>query len=90
MVKPVFSVCQTKDGEAFRDPYFKGVCVVLVMLVPKDDHEAENSDILGVLSERLIEEEEFLEAVRHGGKEEIRALVSQYLNQYFKHYLDKI
>ena len=60
------------------------------MLVPKDDHEVENSDILGVLSERLIEEEEFLETVRHGGKEEIRALVSQYLNQYFKHFLDKI
>jgi len=60
------------------------------MLVPKDDHEVENSDILGVLSERMIEEEEFLEAVRQEGKEEIRALVSQYLNQYFKQYLDKI
>jgi len=90
VVKPVFSVCQTKDGEPFSDPYFRGVCVVLIMLVPKGDHEVENSDILGVLSERLIEEEEFLDTVRHGGKEEIRALVSQYLNQYFKHYLDKI
>ena len=90
VVKPVFSVCQTKDGTPFSDPYFKGVCVVLVMLVPKDDHTAENSEILGVLSERLIEEEAFLEAVRHGGKEEIRAFVSQYLNQYFRHYLDTI
>ena len=90
VVKPVFSVCQTKDGTSFFDPYFKGVCVVLVMLVPKDDHTAENSEILGVLSERLIEEEAFLEAVRHGGKEEIRAFVSQFLNQYFRHYLDKI
>ena len=90
VAKPVFSVCQTKDGKSFLDPYFRGVCVVLVMLVPKDDHAAENSEILGVLSERLIEEEEFLEAVRFGEKEEIRALVSRYLNQYFKHYLDKM
>lgn len=90
VAKPVFSVCQTKDGESFSDPYFKGVSVVLIMLVPKDDHAAENSEILGVLSERLVEEEEFLEAVRYRGKEEIRALVSQYLNQYFKHYLDKM
>lgn len=90
VAKPVFSVCQTKNGEPFEDPYWKEIGVVLIMLVPKDDHEAENSAILGVLSERLVEEEAFLEAVRYGGKEEIRGLISQYLNQYFKHYLDKM
>lgn len=88
--KPICLVCQTKDGEAFADPYFKGGCAVLVMLVPDDEDVVANSEILGVLSERLIEEEEFLEAVKHSGPETIRELVSRYLNQYFRQFLEKI
>lgn len=88
--RPVFLVCQTKDGEAFTDPYFQGSCAVLVMLVPDDGDVAVNSEILGVLSERLIEEEEFLEAVKYHGPEMIRELVSRYLNQYFRQFLEKI
>lgn len=90
VTRPVFSVCQTKNGKAFTDPYFKGISVALVMLVPKDEFEAENSGILGCLSEELVEEDSFLEAVTHGEKEEIRGLVSKYLNQYFKQYLEKV
>lgn len=88
--KPVFFVCQSKDGSAFTDHYFKGICAVLVMLVPKDENVTENSNILGVLSERIIEEDEFLEAVTHGSKAEITNLVSRYFNQYFKKYLESM
>lgn len=89
VVKPVFAVCQSKDGGPFTDGYFRGVCTVLIMLVPKDEHVTENSEILGVLSERLIEEERFLETVKYEGKEAIRELVSKYLNQFFRQFLDK-
>lgn len=88
--KPVFSVCQTMDGSPFTAPEFKGICAALVMLVPDDEQVRENSSILGVLSERLVESDEFLEAVQHGRKEDIKGYVSQYLNQYFKQYLDGI
>lgn len=88
--RPCFFVCQTKDGGPFQDPYFKGVRACLVMLAPMDEHVRESSEILGVLSERLIEEDSFLEAVETGGKEEIRGFVSEYLNQYFRQYLEKI
>lgn len=88
--RPVFSVCQTRDGGPLTHPYFKGICAVLVMLVPKDEHVKENSGLLGVLSERLVEEEAFLDTVKHGQREEIRAFVSKYLNQYFRQFLDKI
>ena len=87
---PVFFVCQTKDGNSFTNPYFKGICAALVMLAPEDEQVMENSGILGVLSERLVEEDEFLDAIKAGGKEEIRKFVSIYLNQYFRRYLDKI
>lgn len=88
--KPVFSVCQTKDGAPYTDRYFKGVCAVLVMLVPADEQVVVNSSILGVLSERIIEEDEFLEAVTCGSKELIAELVSRYFNQYFKQYLEQM
>lgn len=88
--KPVVSVCQTKDGGSFVDPYFKGICAVLIMLAPKDAQVRENSEIMGSLSEKLVEEDSFLEAVWHGGKEEIRDQVSKALNQYFNQVLDKM
>lgn len=88
--KPVFSVCRTKDGKPFGNPHFKGILAVLVMLVPVDEYEKENSDILGTLSERLVEEDAFLEAVQSGEKEDIRSFVSRYLNQYFKQCLEKM
>ncbi len=90
IIKPSFLVCQTRQGTPFTNPYLKGTRAVLVMLVPKDEHVTQNSEILGILSERLIEEDSFLEAVLQKGKEEIRTYVSEYLNQYFKQYLDKI
>lgn len=88
--KPVFSVCQTRDGNPFQASEFQGICAALVMLVPDDDEAVENSSLLGVLSERLVEEDGFLESVKHGQKEDIKRYVSMYLNQYFKQYLDKI
>lgn len=90
VTRPCFFVCQTRDGGPYLDPYFKGIEVVLVMLVPQDDKIRENSEILGVLSERLVEEERFLETVTRGAKEEIKAMVSEYLNQYFKQYLETV
>ena len=90
VAKPCFFVCQTKNGEAFGEACFKGIHAILVMLVPQDEHVRENSEILGILSERLVEEERFLDAVIKGGKEEIRSLAAEYLKQYFKQYLDKI
>ena len=88
--RPVFSVCQTMDGSPFQAPEFQGICAALVMLVPDDEEAVENSSMLGVLSERLVEEDDFLESVKHGQKEDINRYVSIYLNQYFKQYLDKI
>lgn len=90
VVKPVVSVCQTMDGSPFKAPDFKGICAALVMLVPDDGEARENSDVMGALSERLVEEDAFLESVKHGQKEEIRTYISMYLNQYFRQYLDKL
>lgn len=90
VVKPAFSIYLTKDLGLYRDPYFREIGAVIVMLLPMDEHVAENSRILGYLSEQLIEEPEFLDTVMEGEKEQIRALLSRYLKQFFNQYLDKV
>lgn len=90
VVKPAFSVYLTKDLGLYQDPYFRQIGAVIVMLLPMDEHVAENSRILGYLSEQLIEEPEFLDTVMEGEKEQIRALLSRYLKQFFNQYLDKV
>ncbi len=90
VMKPAFSVYLTKDLGLYLDPYFRQIGAVIVMLLPKDGHAAENSRILGYLSEQLIEEPEFLDTIMEGDKEQIRALLSRYLKQFFNQYLDKV
>ena len=78
VIRPVFNVCMTKDLGPFEDPYFKGISVVFVMLIPMDEHVQVNNDILGYISSVLIEEYEFLDVVSRGKKEEIRSSLSGY------------
>lgn len=87
VIRPAFSVCMTRDLQAFLDPYFKGIAVVFVMLVPMDDKISVNNEILGHISSMLIEEIEFMDVVAGGDKEEIRSYLSKSLKKYFKKYL---
>lgn len=89
-VKPSFSVCLTKDLGKFCDPYFQDIDVIIVMLLPEDEHMKENGMILGYLSSMLIEEENFLRIIRQGNKEEIRGMMSGYLKKFFNQYLNKM
>lgn len=90
VMKPSFSVCLTKDLEKFLDPYFSGIHVIIIMLMPEDDHEEENREILGFLSSRLVEDGAFLNVIRKGNKEKIRDFLSKELKYYFNKYLDRL
>lgn len=87
VIRPGFSVCMTKNLSAFSDPYFKGITVVFVMLVPIDERISVNNDILGYISTMLIEDVGFLDVVAGGDKEEIRGYLSKGLKKYFNKYL---
>lgn len=87
VIRPSFAVCMTKDLGAFEDPYFKGVTIVFIMLVPEDENLKVNNDILGYISSMLIEEYDFMEIVMRGDKEEIRNALSRNLKKYFNKYL---
>lgn len=90
VVKPSFSVCRAEDLSAFTDPYFRGIGLVIVMMLPDDEHLEENREILGYLSEMLMEEDDFLETLLTGAKEEIQGVLSKYLKRFFNEYLDRV
>lgn len=90
VTRPSFSVCITRDRGAFCNPYFKGIQVVLVMLLPVDDNVRVNSEILGHISSILIEDYDFLNMVIRGEKEEIRVGLSEHLRVFFNQYLNRV
>ena len=90
VLRPSFSICRTNGDVPFLVPYFEGVGLVIVMLMPVDEHLKENREILGFLSETLVEEPEFLEALTGGGREEMQAVLSKYLKRFFNQYLDRV
>lgn len=90
VLRPSFSVCRAKGLAPFEQPYFQGVGLVIFMLMPVDEHLKENREILGFLSEKLVEEPEFLDTLSSGGREEIQAVLSKYLKRFFNQYLDRV
>ncbi len=88
--RPCFLVCQAEGNAVFSDPYFQRIQAAVVMLMPDDEHLSENREILGFLSETLVEEDEFLETVQTGSREEIQAELSKYLKRFFNQYLDRV
>ncbi len=90
VVRPSFSVCITKDRGIFCNPYFKGVQVILVMLLPIDENIRVNSEILGYISSVLIEDYTFLDTIIKGEKEEIKIRLSEHLRIFFNQYLNRV
>lgn len=90
VTRPSFAVCLTTEKQVFSDPYFKGISVVIIMLVPCDKNLRMNNDIMGYVSGMLIEDYEFLEILNRGEKEEIREALSRHLKRYFSKYIAKV
>jgi mannitol operon transcriptional antiterminator len=89
VVRPVFAVCVTKELGEFTDPFFQKIRAVIIMLIPEDEHMEENGDLLGFLSGKLVESNDFLDTIFTGDKENIRAFITRELKRYFSQYLDR-
>lgn len=90
VIRPEFTICATHDRKPFKNPYFKGIQVVIIMLVPEDENVSINNEIMGYISSLLVEEADFVNVLYSGGKEEIRSLLSAYLKKFFNQYISKI
>ena len=90
VVKPVFSVCVTKDRAPFSGERLEGVQAIIVMLVPEDEYIRENTAVFGYVSEMLMEDDTFLDTILAGDKEKIREALSRILKKYFQQYLNQL
>lgn len=87
---PSFSICLTKELGSFTNSFFKGIQAVIIMLIPDDENTKENSSIMGYLSSKLVETNEFLNVIFTGDKERILKFMSKELKKYFYQYLDTV
>ncbi len=90
VIRPAFSVCLTKDLGIYRHPYFKGIKIVFIMLVPEDGNVKVDNDIMGYISSMLIEDYDFMDVAAGGDKEEIRGVLSRNLKKYFTKYIARL
>lgn len=90
VLKPIFSICITKDRKEFKDPYFKNIRTVIIMLIPDDENKKENSNILGYISESIIDDETFLKTILNNKPDEIKHYFTKLMKKYFNQYLDTI
>jgi len=81
--EPVFSVCFTNDRGKFLNSYFKSINTIVIMLIPNNQHKKDNTEILGFVSESLVENKEFLNAILFGSSEQIKFYFVNILNEYF-------
>lgn len=90
LVQTGFYVCVPSNHGHFTDEYMQSVSAAVIMLVPNDEHQQENSHLIGFLSEKLLDDEYFLENIKSGDEMVIRENLERLLKQYFTAYLDVV
>lgn len=90
VIRPRFCVCLPMDLVEFKDQYFHHIRAFIIMLIPEDEHSEENRDIMGFLSSKLVENNDFLDTIFAGDMENIRNYISKELKKYFNQYLDRV
>lgn len=88
--KPQVAVAKPITGEHFTDEHMQGARSLLIMLAPSSSHKQENANLLGYISQNLIEDDQLLDVIRKGNEQEIRAHLTRLLKQYFNQYLERI
>lgn len=79
VARPVFSLL-LPENIPFSDPYLQGACAAVVMLAPVG--EGEYGGLLGAISSALVEDTEFLLAVRGGDAPLVRARLEMILMRF--------
>ncbi len=79
-----------EDARHFLDPSLRGIQAVICMIMPLDEHKKENSEMLGRISSAIIEDENFLSAIKIGDEDAIRSKLQKILKSYFTEQLNGI
>ena len=88
--EPVFISCTPRGTGNFKDPYFKGIRVALLMAMPVDDDRKMHAEVLGRISGAMVTNPYFLHKIKTGREDEIRAELAKELKCFFFDYLDRV
>lgn len=86
---PIFQIYLPDQGN-FTNPYWKGVPCVVFMLLPDDPYYMDNGSLLGILSSKLAENNDFLSVILTRDTEQIKLCLEQILRKFFIHYVKQI
>lgn len=86
---PVFQVYLPEEG-VLTNPYWQGVPCVVLMLLPDDSYYMDNGSILGSLSSKLAENDEFLSILLTKDRIQIQQYLEQLLRKFFIQYIKQI
>ncbi len=84
---PSFSIFTTEDLTEFKSPDFNGISVIFTMLIPKDENEKVNGEIMGSISSSLVDSDELLESIHKGDNIETLNYISRVLKTFFSNYI---
>nr|WP_324292590.1 BglG family transcription antiterminator [uncultured Caproiciproducens sp.] len=82
VIKPVFAVI-LPNHPPFSSEYLKGAELAVIMLIPKGSEGKQHSQMMGKLSSALIEDEDFLIALKSGDREASYTKIQEILEGYF-------
>ena len=85
---PIFCMARPYQRQTFTDPYFKKIRTVLLMLIPMQKNK-EYSELFGQISTSLVEQEEVLNQVLYGSREEVEKHFEDILQNYYLKQLKK-
>ena len=88
--EPAFISCTPRGTGNFKDPYFKGIRVALLMAMPVDDDRKMHAEVLGSISGAMVTNPYFLHKIKTGREDEIRAELAKELKCFFFDYLDRV
>ncbi len=84
---PSFNIFTTDNLTQFKSLDLKGINVIFTMLIPKDENEKLNSDIMGSISSSMVENNSLLESILVGDDSETLKNISNSLKTFFSSYI---
>ncbi len=77
-------------GSSFTDEKLSGIRAALCMAMPVDDNRQQNADMLGRVSSAIIEDSDFLDAIKSGSEEMVQDKLQDILKAYFSEQLGSL
>ncbi len=88
VTEPRFFAFITERAQPFADPYFGGIRIIFVMLIPMQIESEQNAEMLGYISGQLVENDDFVNCVLSGDEAAVQAHLSGLLEAFFSRYLN--